>query len=47
MSVTSRQALGDKADEFEAELRAELVQASPDGRFTEIVEASGLLAFRA
>jgi SAM-dependent methyltransferase len=47
MSVTSRQALGDKADEFEAELRAELVQASPDGRFAEIVEASGLVAFRA
>jgi SAM-dependent methyltransferase len=47
MSVTSRQALGDKADEFEAELRTELIQASPDGRFTEIVEASGLLAFRA
>jgi SAM-dependent methyltransferase len=47
MSVTSRQALGDNANDFEAELRAELAKAAPDGRFTEIVEASSLLAFRA
>ncbi|PZM09460.1 class I SAM-dependent methyltransferase [Rhizobium tubonense] len=46
MSVTSQQALGDKAGEFEAALREELKRASADGRFTEIVEASGLLAFR-
>jgi ubiquinone/menaquinone biosynthesis C-methylase UbiE len=47
MSVTSRQALGQGADQFDAELRAELAEAAPDGRFTETVEASGLLAFRA
>jgi SAM-dependent methyltransferase len=46
MSVTSKQALGDKADEFEAALRRKLSEAAPDGRFAEIVEASGLLAFR-
>ena len=47
MSVTSPQALGDRATEFETALRAELSALAPDGRITEIVEASGLIAFRA
>jgi 2-polyprenyl-3-methyl-5-hydroxy-6-metoxy-1,4-benzoquinol methylase len=46
MSGTSPQALGDKADEFERLLRAELQALSPDGKVTEIVESAGLLAFR-
>ena len=46
MSSTSPQALGDKAGEFEAALRAELLQVAPDGRLSEIVESAGLLAFR-
>ena len=46
MSSTSPQALGDKAADFEAALRAELLAAAPDGKFKEIVEANGLLAFR-
>lgn len=46
MSVTSPQALGDSAADFEAALRSELGKAAPDGRFTEIVESTALLAFR-
>lgn len=46
MSVTSPQALGDKAASFEAKLRSELAKAAPDGRFTEITESTALLAFR-
>jgi len=46
MSSTSPQALGDKAADFEAALREKLLAAAPDGKFTEIVEANGLLAFR-
>ncbi len=46
MSSTSPQALGDKVGEFEAALRAELLALAPDGRITEIVESTGLLAFR-
>lgn len=46
MSVTSPQALGDKAAAFEADLRKELTASSPDGRFSEVVEATALLAFR-
>jgi SAM-dependent methyltransferase len=45
-SVTSPQALGEKAAGFESGLRARLIEASPDGMFTEIVEVAGLLAFR-
>jgi SAM-dependent methyltransferase len=47
MSVTSPQALGDKVADFEAELRQQLMAAAPDGHFTEIVESTALLAFRA
>jgi ubiquinone/menaquinone biosynthesis C-methylase UbiE len=46
MSSTSPQALGDKAADFEAALRAELLTVAPDGKFREVVEANGLLAFR-
>ncbi|HEX8049066.1 class I SAM-dependent methyltransferase [Rhizobium sp.] len=46
MSSTSPQALGDKLADFEAALRAELLEVAPDGKITEIVEANGLLAFR-
>ncbi|MBB6304346.1 class I SAM-dependent methyltransferase [Rhizobium leucaenae] len=46
MSSTSPQALGDKLADFEAALRAELLEAAPDGKITEIVESNGLLAFR-
>jgi 2-polyprenyl-3-methyl-5-hydroxy-6-metoxy-1,4-benzoquinol methylase len=46
MSSTSPQALGDKLADFEAALRAELLEVAPDGKFTEIVESTGLLAFR-
>ena len=46
MSVTSPQALGDKAGIFETALREELSAAAPDGYFTEIVESTALLAFR-
>lgn len=46
MSVTSPQALGNKAAAFEADLRKELGASSPDGRFAEVVEATALLAFR-
>lgn len=46
MSVTSPQALGDRAEAFEAALRGALAEAAPDGHFTEIVESTALLAFR-
>ncbi|MGY5812042.1 class I SAM-dependent methyltransferase [Rhizobium sp. LEGMi198b] len=46
MSSTSPQALGDKLADFEAALRAELLEVAPDGKITEIVESQGLLAFR-
>ncbi|MBB3658974.1 SAM-dependent methyltransferase [Rhizobium sp. BK650] len=46
MSVTSLQALGDKAQEFEAAFRSELAALSPNGKFTEIVEGNALIAFR-
>ncbi|MFK0334576.1 methyltransferase domain-containing protein [Rhizobium sp. NPDC090275] len=43
-SVTSPETLGDKAEAFETELRAALARLSPDGRFAETVEISGLIA---
>jgi hypothetical protein len=45
-SVTSPETLGDRADAFEAELRAALARLSPDGHFSEIVEITGLIARR-
>ncbi len=46
-STTSPERLGPRAAEFEAALRAQLEAASPDGRFTEIVELTALVARRA
>jgi SAM-dependent methyltransferase len=45
-SVTSPETLGDRADAFEAELRAALTRLSPDGQFSEIVEITGVIARR-
>jgi SAM-dependent methyltransferase len=46
MSVTSPRALGDKMTAFEQTLRKELTALSLDGKFSEIVEVSGLIGLR-
>lgn len=46
LSSTSREKLGDRADELVAELRAWLAGAAPDGFVSEVVSTSALLAFR-
>jgi SAM-dependent methyltransferase len=46
-SICARDALGPRAAEFEAELRAALRELSPDGRFTEVAELVAVLARRA
>jgi SAM-dependent methyltransferase len=46
LSTTSPEKLGDRAEEFERELRAELSNISPSGRFTEIAEMTALVARR-
>jgi ubiquinone/menaquinone biosynthesis C-methylase UbiE len=46
LSVLSKEALGDRAQAFETELRAELARLSPDDRFTEIAELGALVARR-
>lgn len=45
-SVTSPQALGERAIAFEADLRDTLLKLSPEGTFTEVVEIGGLIARR-
>jgi SAM-dependent methyltransferase len=45
-STSSPEKLGEKAQDFERELRQELSALSPDGRFTEIAELSALVAQR-
>lgn len=45
-SFTSPEALGDRRPEFEAELRKRLAELSPDGRFTELVEFTAMIATR-
>lgn len=45
-SVCARDALGDRAGDFEIELRSVLRELSPDGRFTEIAELVAVLARR-
>jgi len=45
-SICARDALGARAEDFEAELRAALRELSPDGRFMEIAELVALLARR-
>jgi SAM-dependent methyltransferase len=47
LSTTSREKLGERAGEFENELRAKMREISPEGRFTEIAELSALVARRA
>lgn len=46
MSVSSREALGARAEEFAAALNQALRELSPDGTFTEVAELVGLLARR-
>ena len=46
LSTSSQERLGDRAQEFERDLRAALAELAPDGRFTEIAEMSALIARR-
>jgi ubiquinone/menaquinone biosynthesis C-methylase UbiE len=46
LSTSSPGKLGDRAPQFEADLRAELAALSPDGRFSEIAEMNALVARR-
>jgi hypothetical protein len=46
LSALSPPKLGSRGRAFEAELRAELLRLSPDGRFTEIAELTALIAKR-
>jgi ubiquinone/menaquinone biosynthesis C-methylase UbiE len=46
MSVSSREALGPRAEDFAATLNQALRELSPDGTFTEVAELVGLLARR-
>jgi ubiquinone/menaquinone biosynthesis C-methylase UbiE len=46
MSISSREALGPRAEEFAATLNQDLRELSPDGTFTEVAELVGLLARR-
>jgi ubiquinone/menaquinone biosynthesis C-methylase UbiE len=46
MSVSSREVLGARAEEFAAALNQALRELSPDGTFTEVAELVGLLARR-
>jgi ubiquinone/menaquinone biosynthesis C-methylase UbiE len=45
-SVCAKDALGERAEEFERALRAALRELSPDGRFTEVAELVAVLARR-
>jgi ubiquinone/menaquinone biosynthesis C-methylase UbiE len=47
LSTSSQERLGEKAQAFEADLRAALAELSADGRFTEIAELGALVAKRA
>src|SRR5208282_3237744 len=46
LSMLSRERLGDRADDFERDLRAALTALSPEGRFTEIAELAAIVAKR-
>jgi len=46
LSTSSPEKLGDRAAEFERELRAELAEFSPHGKFVEIAEMGALIARR-
>jgi ubiquinone/menaquinone biosynthesis C-methylase UbiE len=45
-SICARDALGERAGDFERDLRAALRELSPDGRFTEMAELVAVLARR-
>ena len=47
MSISSREKLGDRAEEFANVLSAALRELSPDGTFVEVAELVALLARRA
>jgi len=46
LSMLSRERLGERADQFEKDLRAALAALSPDGRFKEIAELAAIVAKR-
>lgn len=46
LSMLSKEKLGEKADDFERELRAALTGMSAEGRFTEIAELAAIVARR-
>lgn len=46
LSMLSKERLGERADDFERELRAALTALSPEGRFTEIAELAAIVARR-
>jgi len=46
LSMLSKEKLGDRAVDFERDLRAALAGLSPDGRFTEIAELAAIVARR-
>lgn len=46
LSNTSPEKLGDRMETFVAELRRRLAELSPEGRFTELIELSALVAVR-
>jgi hypothetical protein len=46
LSMLSKEKLGDRADDFERELRMALTVLSPEGRFTEIAELAAIVAKR-
>ena len=47
MSMLSKEKLGERANDFERDLRAALTALSPEGRFTEIAELAAIVAKRA
>jgi len=46
LSVTSKQALGERADAFEADLRQALAALDPSGRFREVADMRAVIARR-
>jgi SAM-dependent methyltransferase len=46
LSTSSLEKLGDRAPQFEADLRAELAALAPDGQLSQIVEMEALIAMR-
>jgi ubiquinone/menaquinone biosynthesis C-methylase UbiE len=46
MSMLSKEKLGERANDFERDLRAAMTALSPEGRFTEIAELAAIVAKR-